>query len=246
MSNITRSASMHHLYPEYVATNVKKVFQEWNKCLPYVRPLYSVSPASSSDLVSVLRDRHIQMVCHTPREVKLVNHSGLVLVDGERIGSHECIVRNIEALRPRVNILPASLSSVPLLVHTKISNEGLDHSRKMFDYIWANKYILNGIVFDIDNFTNPTQSIPPSMYSYKVAMDYVFRNIVYPFQKEYGIVIPSIIIDGRNHITRIQHLYELHEQGLRDCKFLWEKHSTSKNQPKIRLIVGTLFDTCHE
>jgi hypothetical protein len=231
MARITRSVSLHRMYPEYLSTNISKVFQEWNKCLPYIRPWYAVSPASSPDLVSLLRNQRIPMICHNAREVKLVNDAGLVVVDGKPIGNHECIIRNSKP--------PATLtSSAPVWIHTKISNEGVDQTRQMFEYIWANKYILNGIVFDISNFTHPTQSIPPSMYSYKVAMDYIFRNIVYPFQKEYGISVPAIMIDGREHIHRLQDIYDLHEQGLSQCKHLWEKQ-------QIHLIVGSLLDNSH-
>lgn len=239
MSHITRSVSLHRLYPEYLSTNVSKVFQQWNKCLPYIRPVYAVSPASSPDLVSLLRSQRIPMICHNAREVKLVNHAGLVVVDGKRIGNHECIIRSSKP--------PTILtSSVPVWIHTKISNEGIDQTREMFEYIWANKYILNGIVFDISNFTHPIQSIPPSMYSYKVAMDYIFRNIVYPFQKEYGIHTPAIMIDGRNHIQRLEHLFDLHKQGMSQCKHLWEKQPHPQvNRPKLHLIVGSLLDNSH-
>jgi len=243
MAHITRSVSLHRMYPEYLTTNVSKIFQKWNKCIPYIRPWYAVSPASSPDLVSILRNQRIQMICHNAREVKLVNHAGLVVVDGKRIGNHERIIRNGASASASASAICVS-SSVPVWIHTKISNEGIDQTRNMFEYIWANKYILNGIVFDISNFTHPTQSIPPSMYSYKIALDYIFRNIVYPFEKEYGISTPAIMIDGRNHIQRLDHLFDLHEQGLSLCKHLWEKQSQPPvNRPKLHLIVGSLFDT---
>jgi len=178
------------------------------------------------------------IVCHNAREVKLVNHPGLVVVDGKKIGYHECIVRKINCKEQQMFSKPAT---GPLWIHTTISNEGVDQTRKMFEHVWANKHILNGIVFDISNFTNPIQSIPPSMYSYKVAIDYIFRNMIYPFQNEYGIVTPSILIDGRNHITRIEQLYDLHEQGLSHCTHLWKKYPQIQ-QPKLHLIVGSLFD----
>jgi len=179
------------------------------------------------------------MICHNAREVKLVNNAGLVVVDGKRLGNHECIIRNGAS----ASAIRAS-SSVPVWIHTKISNEGIAKTQEMFEYIWANKYILNGIVFDISNFTHPTQFIPPSMYSYKIAIDYIVRNIVYPFEKEYGISTPAIMIDGRNHICRLEHLYDLHEQGLRVCKHLWEKQSPA-SQMKLHLIVGSLLDNSH-
>jgi len=231
MSRITYSASLHRLHNP--VENVSKVFQEWNKCLPYIRPWYSVSPASSPDLVSHLRDHRVSMICHNTREVKLVNCSGLVVVDAKRLGNHEYIIRN-----SRPTLAPTPIPSpVPVWIHTKISNEGINQTREMFEYIWANKYILNGIVFDISNFTHPTQSIPPSMYSYKVAIDYILRNMVVPFQKEYGIATPAIMIDGRNHITHIHHLYELREQGMR--------HLHANCCPNLHLVVDSLLDNCH-
>jgi len=242
MTHISRSVSMHHLYSDYLSTCVSKVFKEWNKCVPYVRPLYSVSPASSPELVSELCNQQIPMICHNAREVKLVNQSGLIVMDGKQNGKHEYIIRKMNKKEP---LQVSSKSSVPLWIHTTISNDGVEQTRKMFEYVWENKHILNGIVFDIQNFTHPIQSIPPSMYSYKVAMDYIFRNIIYPFQKEYGIVTPSIMIDGRKHVNRVQHLYELHEQGLSHCNHLWVKYPQIQ-RPKLHLIVGQLLDTCYQ
>ncbi len=236
MAHITRSVSFHDLYSQHLSSRVSKVFQAWNKCIPYVRPWYAVSSASSPDMISLMRNQRMPMVCHNAREVKLVNHDRLVVVDGKNIGYHECIVRKMNSKESL-----SLKSSVPLWIHTTISNEGVDQTRKMFEHVWANKHILNGICFDLRNFINPTQSIPPSMYSYKVAIDYIFRNIIYPFQSEYGIVTPSILIDGRNHITRVQHLYDLHEQGLSHCTHLWKKYPDIQ-QPKLHLIVGSLFD----
>ncbi len=236
MPHITRSVSFHDLYSQHLFSRVSKVFQAWNKCVPYVRPWYAVSSASSPDMISLMRNQRMPMVCHNAREVKLVNHDRLVVVDGKNIGYHECIVRKMNSKESL-----SLKSSVPLWIHTTISNEGVDQTRKMFEHVWANKHILNGIVFDISNFTNPIQSIPPSMYSYKVAIDYIFRNMIYPFQNEYGIVTPSILIDGRNHITRIEQLYDLHEQGLSHCTHLWKKYPEIL-QPKLHLIVGSLFD----
>lgn len=242
MSSFTRSVSLHSSYSDYVATKLSNVFKEWSKHLPYVRPCYSVSPASTPELISLLRNHNISMVCHNPREVKLVNHARLTIMNEKRFGQHECIVRKMKTLQPP-NTSAYSLSSVPVWVHTTISNDGIDHTRKMFEHIWANKYILNGIVFDIANFTHPTQSIPPSIYSYKVGMDYVFRNIIHPFKKEYGISTPAIMIDGRHHISDIQHLFELNEYALSRSTHLWEKTSVFYSRPKLHLLVDRLLDS---
>lgn len=238
MANITRSVSFHRLYHQYCATKIGGIFQEWNKHIPYIRPCYSISSASSPDVVSFLRTNRIPMICHDAREVKFVEDPSLVVMDGKRIGHYECIVRSMNTLKPIKydNNNMAALSSVPVWIHTTISNDGIDRTKEMFEYIWANKYILNGIVFDISNFTHPTQSVPPSMYSYKVAMDYIFRNIVYPFEKEYGISTPAIMIDGCNHITHMRHLYELNE-------YAFSRIRVCSRHPDLRLIVGSLIDS---
>jgi hypothetical protein len=108
----------------------------------------------------------------------------------------------------------------------------------MFEYIWAHKYIVNGIVFNVNNFSNPLSYIPPSMYSYKIALDYLFRNIIDPFEKEYGIPTPAIMMDARDHITQMSQLEELHSH-IRDCR--------REKQPAMRLILGSLIDNeCNE
>jgi hypothetical protein len=106
----------------------------------------------------------------------------------------------------------------------------------MFEYIWANKYILNGIVFNVNNFSNPLSYIPPTMYSYKIAFDYLFRNMIHPFEKEYGIPTPAIMIDSRDHITQLRHIHEL-------SSIITGNGMLAMNRrPELRLILGTLID----
>jgi hypothetical protein len=125
-----------------------------------------------------------------------------------------------------------------LWVKTAVSNEGVERTREMFEYIWAHKCILNGIVFDIHNFTNGY--IPPTMYSYKIATEYVFRNMVLPFEREYGIQTPAIMIDGQDHITQIRHLSELHFYALKETSVI---NGFTQKKPELRLILGALFDS---
>ena len=70
-------------------------------------------------------------------------------------------------------------------------------------------------------------------------MDYLLRNIVYPFEKEYGITTPAIMIDGRHHITQMRHLYELREYAL---SYIPRTNPLYTRCPELRLIVDTLFD----
>ena len=131
--------------------------------------------------------------------------------------------------------------SPPLWIHTTISHDGIMQTREMFEYIWAHKYILKGIVFDVRNFSDTKGVIQPSMYSYKIAIDYLFRNIIHPLEKEYGIHTPSIMIDGREHITRIEHLNELRYYAF-DCATTTVQ-KFKKNKMDLQLIVGSLIDS---
>jgi len=235
----------HRLYHQYRSTKITRVFEEWNKHIPDIRPCYSVSPASSPEVVSMLRDKQIPMICRNAKDAVLVNDASLVVMDGKRTGTgtgtgmrggyHESIVRNVKSLQATLT----TSASAPVWIYTTISNESVEHARQMFEYIWANKCILNGIVFNISNFSHSAQHISPSMYSYKIAMDYILRNIVYPFEKEYGITTPAIMIDGRHHITQMRHLYELREYAL---SYIPRTNPLYIRCPELRLIIGSLID----
>jgi hypothetical protein len=119
-------------------------------------------------------------------------------------------------------------------VYTKISHDGVVEAQKVFEEIWEHKHILKGIVFDIHNFSDTTRnSITPSLYSYKIAMDYLTRNIVNPFEKEYGIYTPCIMMDGRDTITRSEHLHELKDII---------RQPAPADKRELYLIVDELFD----
>jgi hypothetical protein len=229
-TNINRSNIL-----QYSNTNqMAKLYEVWNKYVPYLRPCYSVSRASSPELIEVLRQQRVPLICHNPKEIRRVNDASLTIMEcgGKRnVRGSEHIVGSVNQLErlPRTGAL--------VWIHTVVSNDELEQSRQMFEYVWANKHILNGIVFNVSNFSNSV--FIPSIYSYKIALDYVFRNMVHPFQKEYGITTPAIMMDGRNVITHTDHLFELHEFALRRCHYLWEK---STERPKIHLLVDALFD----
>lgn len=224
----------------------------WNKHISYVRPCYSVSRATSPELVDFLRHHRVPMVCHNAKDANLVNNASLTImdrggVDGSRprCGSHrrigeENIVYSVKQMDKTIRVRTGTGSGTGALVwiHTSVSKNAQDETKQMFEYVWANKHILNGIVLDIANFSNPI--LMPSIYSYKTALDYVFRNIIHPFQKEYNIITPAIMLDGRNIITRPDHLEELHEFSLSRCQYLWGK---SPVRPKIHLLVDRLFDS---
>lgn len=207
------------------------LFRELGQQLPRVRPCYAVSSASSPALISFLREHRIPMICHNAREVSLVGDNSLVIASRRFGQSSECIVRSVGEIIARA---PPRAPPPLFWVHTTISHDGIVNTREMFEYIWAHKYILNGIVFNVNNFSNPTSTIPPTIYSYKIALDYLFRNIIHPFEKEYGIQTPSIMIDARNHITQISHLHELSS--------IITGYTPSSGRPELRLILGSLID----
>jgi hypothetical protein len=195
-----------------------------------------VSDASSRETISILRENRVPMICDHARHVSFVNDYSLV-IEGRRLGTNEYIARNMKDL--------GAPASPPLWIHTSISSEGIETTREMFEYIWAHKLILNGIVFNIHNFADMSAAIPPPMYSYKVGLDYLFRNVIVPFKQEYGIHTPCIMIDGRDHITRVEHLHELRHSAF-DCKTSSVIHLCKDSGIELRLIVDSLLDRSSE
>ena len=236
------SLSFHRLYN--AVNTVQPIIHEWKKCVPFLRPCYSVSDASSRETISILRENRVPMICDNPRQVSFVNDYSLV-IEENRFGSNEYIARNMKDLGGPATTTPRAPATPPLWIHTTISSDGIELTREMFEYVWAHKLILNGIVFNTRNFADKNAAFPPSMYSYKIAFDYLFRNMITPFKKEYGIHTPCIMIDGRNHITRLEHLHEL-----RYSAFDSEMSSTLKickeHGIELRLIVDSLLDRTSE
>ena len=209
----TTSMSLHSIRRN--TTHIFNVLNELRRCLPYVKPCYAVTCNSPPNLVSYLHEHKVELI-HT----------------------HDNVVRNVNDIKHVMSMTRDRVPTPLLWVKTTVSNEGVERTREMFEYIWAHKCILNGIVFDIHNFTNGY--IPPTMYSYKVATDYVFRNMVLPFEREYGIQTPAIMIDGRDHITQIRHLAELHFYALKETSMI---NGFTQKKPELRLILGALFDS---
>jgi len=205
------------------------ILSNMSEQLPHIRPCYAVSSASSLDLISFLRQRRIPMICDNVRQATLVGDHSLVIAGRRFVGSNEYIVRSVR------DIASLALATPPLLwLHTTISHHGINNTREMFEYIWAHKYIINGLVFNVNNFSNPLSYIPPTMHSYKIALDYLFRNIIHPFEKEYGISTPAIMMDARDHITQMRHVDEL-SRSLTGFQM-------SSGRPELRLILGALID----
>jgi len=219
-------------------SSVQSLLREWKKVLPHIQPCYSISASSTKQTIALMRNYRIPMLCETPAQVQAVNDYTLT-IEASRFGNNEYITRG----RPTASSSSSSSSSaatvsysstLPLWVYTKISHDGVVEAQKVFEEIWAHKHILKGIVFGIRNFSDTTRnSITPSLYSYKIAMDYLTRNIVNPFEKEYGIYTPCIMMDGRDTITRSEHLHELKD-------IIRQPQPADKRE--LYLIVDELFD----
>jgi hypothetical protein len=77
----------------------------------------------------------------------------------------------------------------------------------MLNYIWENKCIYNGLFYNLDNFS--TGHIPPSLYSHKIALDYVIRNVL-PYADEIGLRTYTIHIDGGREFINASSLTDIH------------------------------------
>lgn len=217
------SMSIHKIF----RSSQNHVLREWKRQLPTIRPCYALSHRSTQQTISLMREYRIPMLCETLGQVSAVNEYTLT-IENTRFGENEYIARTLSDM-------PSIESATPLWIYTKISADGIENSRRMFEHIWAHKNILRGFVFNIDNFTDSARgSIPPSIYSYKVAIDYMVRNMTRPFESEYGIHTPCIMIDGRRVITRIEHLEQL--------KMNIEPVISSSKDTEFQLIVDDLFD----
>lgn len=209
--------------------SVHSLLREWKRVLPYIQPCYAISNSSTEHTIRGMREHRIPMLCKTPAQVRAVNDYTLT-IEASRFGNNEYITRG----RLFESATATATPSIPLWVYTKISHEGIEETRKVFEEIWAHKHICKGIVFDIHNFADTARNcILPSLYSYKIGMDYVVRNIARPFEKEYGIYTPYIMMDGRENITRPEHLYELNEIV---------NEPMNRDKRGLLMIVDALFD----
>ena len=240
------SMSFHRIFSSLQQQPHSDVLRHWRRHLPLIRPCYAVSNASTHQTISFMRDQRIPMLCETVGHANAVNEYTLT-IENTRLNGNGVGVGNEYIARKERDMLSsrAFASSTPIWVYTKISHDGIENSRKMFEHIWAHKQILKGIVFDIHNFTSSVRgSIPPSIYNYKIAIDYVFRNIVRPFEHEYGITTPCIMMDGRRHITHIDHLEQLktHIAPFLSSSLSSSSSSSTVNTTEFQLIIDDLFD----
>ena len=238
----TSSISFHRLYN--AANITQPIIREWVKCVPFLRPCYYVGDTSSRATISIMRENRIPMICDKVSHASMIDDHSLV-IEGRRFGTNEYIARNVKdtltSAPASASASPRAPASPPLWVRTSISSAGIESAREMFEHIWAHKLILNGIVFDTRNFSNKNAAISPSMYSYKIAFDFLFRNMIEPFKREYGIHTPCIMIDGRGHITRPEHLHELRHYAF-DSTTSSTLNVCRESGIEMRLLVDSLLD----
>lgn len=237
------SMSFHRIFSSLQHQPHSDVLRQWRQHLPLIRPCYAVSNMSTHQTISFMREQRISMLCETIGHSNAVNEYKLT-IENTRLNRNRNMVGvgvGNEYIARKERDMLSPIGSTPIWVYTKISHDGIENTRKMFEHIWARKYILKGIMFDIHNFTSSVRgSIAPSIYNYKIALDYVFRNIVRPFERDYGIMTPCIMMDGRRHITRIEHLEQFKTHI---APVISTSTSTSRaNTTEFQLIIDDLFD----
>jgi hypothetical protein len=112
------------------------------------------------------------------------------------------VVANQSELKRIHAILPNAI----FWVKTKITPDGVEESKKMIDYIWEHKCLYNGIYYDMKQFSNG--HLPAPVYSHKIALNYIFRN-VFPYLDELGIQTDTIHINGSKEVNNMQNMLNL-------------------------------------
>jgi hypothetical protein len=105
----------------------------------------------------------------------------------------------------------------------------------MFNYVWENKCLYNGLYYDVNDFSNG--HIPASVYSHKIAMKYIFSNL-FPHLDEIRLPLYSIHINGCNEITSVQNIIELNSIFKQYQIF----RNLSRRSIALQMSVDKLFD----
>lgn len=189
------------------------VLCEMKKQIPYIKPIYSMSrvltqnktpnhQSCCENMLNYLKAEKVGFICHSMNDIqRAIPYSGNIICNTQNRTRHdimvsksvnicEFIVSNIAELR----LIHEHHPCASFRINTSISYEGVATSKKMIDYIWQHKCLYNGLMYDIGKFSNGM--IPPPMYSHKIAIDYLLRNII-DYSSQIGIQTHSIHI-GEN------------------------------------------------
>ena len=220
------------------------VLNEWNSAIKYVKPFYTVSYSSPLQLINCLHQKNVGFISNSPIYNKLsvsnniiCNNPSRTMIDivyAKNAGISEYTVSSIDDLLRVHSYLPNAC----FWVKAHISKEGTAASIKMFNYIGEQKCLYNGICYNINNFSNAKLGVPPSMYSHKIAIEYLFRNEL-SYTESIGLRTTNIHIEGGREFANITCLSELHTI-LTDANLI---HRFNQKGITLQASVNNIFDS---
>lgn len=200
----------------YHIRNISKILQQWTTTIPYITPFYKVSTNSPPLLMQHFANSNIGFVCgsstHICNAVPYVSNTiicnnpirtNIDILYSKTSRVSEYAVANINELKQVHTFMP----NAAFWLKTRISPNGVNDAKQMLNYIWENKCIYNGLFYNLDNFS--TGHIPPSIYSHKIAIDYVIRNVL-PYADEIGLRTYTMHIDGGREFANTHSLTDIH------------------------------------
>ena len=233
--------------------NILPILQVLNKQVPSIKPFYSVSLSSSSNLIHLLTSKNIgllsgssTLIHHTLPYYSLSSSSSassnaiicnntkrstIDILYSKQSNIRQYVVSNVTELKTIYAFTP----NASFWIKTNTSQDGINESKKMFNYVWENKCLYNGLYYDVNDFSNG--HIPASVYSHKIAMKYIFSNL-FPHLDEIRLPLYSIHINGCNEITSVQNIIELNSIFKQYQIF----RNLSRRSIALQLSVDKLFD----
>lgn len=199
-----------------ILRNISNVLQQWKTTVPYITPFYKASINSPQHLLQHFANSNIGVVCSSSTQIcnaspyvcntlicNTPTRTSIEILYSKHSRVSEYTVANIDELKKVHTFMP----NAAFWVKTCVSPSGVNDAKQMLNYIWENKCIYNGLFYNIGNFS--TGHIPPSMYSHKIAIDYVIRNVL-PYADEIGLRTYAIHIDGGREFINASSLSDIH------------------------------------
>ena len=189
--------------------------QQWRITTRYITPFYKLSIKSPRPLILHFDISNIGFICGSSTHIHNAapyvsntiicnnpNRTNIEILYSKRSRISEYTVANIDDLKKLHTFMP----NAAFWVKTNVSPNGVSHAKQMLNYIWENKCIYNGLFYNIDNFS--TEHIPPSMYSHKIAIDYIVRNVL-SYADEIGLRTYTMHIDGGREFINASSLTDI-------------------------------------
>jgi len=223
---------------------VYPILNEWNSSIKYIKPYYTVSYSSPLQLINCLHATDVGFVSNAPMYNKLSVSNNIICNNPSRTTIDIMYSKNAGIQQYTVSTLDdllrihAYLPNACFWVKTHVSKEGTAASIKIFNYIWEQKCLYNGIFYNINNFSNQKLGIKPPVYSHKVAIEYLFRNEL-AYTESIGLCTNAIHIEGGNEFTNISSLHDLHDI-LKNANLI---HRINQKGIALQASMNNIFDT---